>query len=69
MPPLPFGQFSRTESPPVDSEEDKVVMDPKTPFDFALHAIFIRFVTLAERKIDQFLRYSLVSNNFLLSFY
>ncbi|PPQ93567.1 hypothetical protein CVT25_005559 [Psilocybe cyanescens] len=39
-----------------DFEEDKVVMDPKTPSDFALHAIFIRFVTSAEGKIDSFLR-------------
>ncbi|KAH9477954.1 Cell morphogenesis protein PAG1 [Psilocybe cubensis] len=39
-----------------DYEDDKVVMDPKTPSDFALHAVFIRFVTSAEGKIDSFLR-------------
>ncbi|KAF7761502.1 hypothetical protein Agabi119p4_9494 [Agaricus bisporus var. burnettii] len=68
MPAFPFGHFSRTDSPPVDLEEDKVVMDPKTPFDFALHAVFIRFVTLAERKIDNFLRYSLDQNPLLPDF-
>lgn len=39
-----------------DFEEDKVVMDPKTPSDFALHAVFIRFATSAEEKIETFLR-------------
>jgi hypothetical protein len=41
-----------------DPEDDKVVMDPKTPSDFALHAVFIRFATSAEEKIDAFLRQS-----------
>lgn len=31
-------------------------MDPRTPSEFALHAIFIRFAALAEGKIDRFLR-------------
>ncbi len=44
-----------------DFEDDKVVMDPKTPSDFALHAIFIQFASLAEGKIDVFLRHILVS--------
>ncbi len=39
-----------------DFEEDKVVMDPKTPSDFALHAVFIRFATSAEEKIEVLLR-------------
>lgn len=43
-----------------DYEDDRVVMDPKTPSDFALHAVFIRFVTSAEGKIDSFLRQPLV---------
>lgn len=41
-------------------EEDKIVMDLKTPADYALHAIFIRFASSAEEKIDNFLRLSLV---------
>ncbi len=51
----------RSETP--DFEEDKVVMDPKTPSDFALHAVFIRFASLAEGKIDTFLRQILVRHD------
>ena len=35
-------------------------MDPKTPIDYALHAVFIQFATSAETKIDGFLREALV---------
>ncbi|TFK41667.1 cell morphogenesis N-terminal-domain-containing protein [Crucibulum laeve] len=61
-PPVPrvpnvFGHVQRGETPPLaELEDDKVVMDPKTPSDYALHAIFIRFATSAEGKIDAFLR-------------
>ncbi|KAF8634828.1 hypothetical protein AX17_004079 [Amanita inopinata Kibby_2008] len=62
-PPVPrvpngFGHMPRSETPPpiFDLEEDKVVIDPKSPSDFALHAVFIRFADLAEKKIDAFLR-------------
>lgn len=53
MPRVPsaFGNLYRD-----DTEDDKVVMDLKTPSDFALHAVFIRFATSAEEKIDTFLR-------------
>ncbi|KAJ7905688.1 cell morphogenesis N-terminal-domain-containing protein [Mycena olivaceomarginata] len=59
-PPVPrvpnaFGPV-RSETP--DFDEDKVIMDPKTPSDYALHAVFIRFATAAEGKIDVFLRES-----------
>ncbi|KAJ7599265.1 cell morphogenesis N-terminal-domain-containing protein [Mycena floridula] len=57
-PPVPrFPNGNRSETP--DFDEDKVVMDPKTPSDYALHAIFIRFATSAEGKIDVFLRHML----------
>lgn len=46
-----------------DVEEDKVVMDPKTPSDFALHAVFIRFAALSEEKIDNFVQHPLVSGS------
>jgi hypothetical protein len=65
-PPVPrvpngFGHFHQNDTPPgSDFEEDKVVMDPKTPSDFALHAVFIRFADFAEGKIDSFLRMPLV---------
>jgi hypothetical protein len=66
-PPVPrmpnaFGNnFQRTETAPApDSDEDNIVMDPKTPSDYALHAVFIRFAASAESKIDAFLRHGLV---------
>ena len=40
--------------------DDKVVMDPKSPSDYALHAVFMRFAVAAEKKIDAFLRVGLV---------
>ncbi|KAJ7741597.1 cell morphogenesis N-terminal-domain-containing protein [Mycena maculata] len=60
-PPVPrvpnaFGPVHRSETP--EFEEDKVVMDPKTPSDYALHAVFIRFATTCETKIDAFLKES-----------
>ena len=70
-PPVPrvpntFGNnhLQRTDTPPLpDFEEDKIVMDPKTPSDYALHAVFIRFAASAELKIDAFLRQGLVRLN------
>jgi hypothetical protein len=54
------GQGYRSETPPSAEYEDKVVMDPRTPSDYALHAVFMRFATSAEMKIDTFLRQPLV---------
>ncbi|KDR72526.1 hypothetical protein GALMADRAFT_142849 [Galerina marginata CBS 339.88] len=54
--PTSYGNLHREDTPVQDFEDDNVVMDPKTPSDFALHALFIRFVTSAEEKIDSFLR-------------
>ncbi|EGO03567.1 hypothetical protein SERLA73DRAFT_69422 [Serpula lacrymans var. lacrymans S7.3] len=53
------GQFGKSEVSLITDEDDKIVMDPKTPSDYALHAVFIRFATLAEAKIESFLRESL----------
>ena len=65
--PIAFSNFYRNDTPPLtDFEEDKVVMDPKTPSDYALHAVFIRFATSAEEKIDFFLRLHLVRYCLLL---
>ncbi|KAF8067774.1 cell morphogenesis N-terminal-domain-containing protein [Lyophyllum atratum] len=72
-PPVPrvpnaFGQMSRSDTPPIsDFEEDKVVMDPKTPSDYALHAVFMRFATTAESKIETFLRHPLDQEPCLLN--
>lgn len=51
------GSFSDT--------EDRVVPDPKTPSDYALHAIFLRFAASAESHIDEFLRLPMVSGLFI----
>lgn len=66
--PTTFSNFYQDDTPPLtDFEEDKVVMDPKTPSDYALHAVFIRFAASAEEKIDFFLRLHLVGG-YLLSY-
>ncbi|KAG6879009.1 hypothetical protein C0992_005899 [Termitomyces sp. T32_za158] len=64
-PPVPrmpnaFGQNGRSETPPTDYEEDKIVVDPKTPSDYALHAVFMRFARIADSKIEKFLRQQFV---------
>lgn len=65
-PPVPrmpnaFGtQGHRNETSPSAEYDDKIVIDLRTPSDYALHAVFMRFVTSAEMKIDAFLRQNLV---------
>ena len=50
-----------TEEPRASSDyEDKINLDPRTPSDYALHAIFIRFAASAENHIDEFLRFPAV---------
>jgi len=49
----------RSETPDYYFEDEKVILDPKTPSEYALHAVFIRFATTTESKIDAFLRQSL----------
>ncbi|TDL24591.1 hypothetical protein BD410DRAFT_896782 [Rickenella mellea] len=50
------GNAYRNGTPSFDIEEEKIVIDPRTPSDYALHAVFMRFATAAEMKIDNFLR-------------
>lgn len=58
---MPSGVGSYTEEGGSHSDvEDKVVLDPRTPSDYALHAIFIRFAAIAESHIDEFLRFPVV---------
>ena len=67
LPPMPnvFSNLPRTESPALlELEEDKVEVDPRTPAEYALHAVFMRFATMAEHKIGAFLKQTLVSPNF-----
>ncbi|RDB30372.1 Cell morphogenesis protein PAG1 [Hypsizygus marmoreus] len=64
-PPVPrmpnaFGPVHRSDTPPIsDFEDDKIVIDPKTPSDYALHAVFMRFAASAESKIEMLLRQGL----------
>lgn len=51
----------RSESPIISEDESEDISSSKTPADYALHAVFIRFATLAEAKIDAFVRESPVS--------
>jgi hypothetical protein len=44
-----------------DSEEPNPnVKEPRTPAEYALHAVFTRFVVSADHKVDQFLKAPLV---------
>ncbi|KAI5120892.1 hypothetical protein M0805_002992 [Coniferiporia weirii] len=63
------GSSQRIDTPPSSDVEDKVVMDPRTPSEYALHAIFIRFAALAEDKIDRFLRQPLERDPCLTDFF
>ncbi|KAI9459195.1 cell morphogenesis N-terminal-domain-containing protein [Lactarius psammicola] len=59
VPPMPNGFFSglpQSESPTFEPEEDKVEVDPRTPAEYALHAVFMRFATAAEHKMTSFLK-------------
>jgi len=61
MPNELFGGLSHNGTPPFsDIEEEKVEVEPRTPAEYALHAVFFRFATAAEAKVDNFLRQSLV---------
>ncbi|KAH9854750.1 cell morphogenesis N-terminal-domain-containing protein [Lenzites betulinus] len=57
LPPMPnaFGMHA-DDAGSFSDAEDRVVPDPKTPSDYALHAIFLRFAASAESHIDEFLR-------------
>jgi hypothetical protein len=67
LPPMPNGLFGQRQdgSPLAAYHEEQVTSDPRTPSDYALHAVFMRFATAAESKIDTFLRKPLVRNTFL----
>lgn len=57
--PNPFGiPMPLSESP--DLEEEKVIVEARTPSEFALHAIFIRFAASAESLMSDFVGRPLV---------
>jgi len=57
-----LGHFQRSDTPPISDDDENITMNPKTPSDYALHAVFIRFAASAETVIDKFLRHGLVSD-------
>ncbi|KAI0312773.1 cell morphogenesis N-terminal-domain-containing protein, partial [Amylostereum chailletii] len=60
VPPVPNAFYgAHSDSPPPEMDDDRVEPDPRTPAEYALHAVFIRFATAAESKINTFLRQSL----------
>ncbi|KAH9933118.1 cell morphogenesis N-terminal-domain-containing protein [Epithele typhae] len=59
VPPIPSGFNASTDDVSLSEPEDKIVLDPRTPSDYALHAVFIRFASTAETHIDEFLRFPL----------
>ncbi|KAL5476804.1 TAO3 [Sanghuangporus weigelae] len=50
------GSAQRSEFPVTNDTEGRAVMDPRTPSEYALHAIFIQFAAMAEHKIERFLK-------------
>ncbi|KAG1858767.1 cell morphogenesis N-terminal-domain-containing protein [Suillus subalutaceus] len=73
-PPVPrvpdtFGaQMFSSDGPSIMEEDEKVSSGPKMPSDYALHAVFIRFATLAEAKMNVFLRETLDHEPLLSNF-
>ncbi|KAI0356441.1 hypothetical protein OH77DRAFT_1588913 [Trametes cingulata] len=57
VPPMPnaFGGHADDVGSFSDAE-DRIALEPKTPCEFALHAIFLRFAAATESHIEEFLR-------------
>lgn len=53
MPRVPSGYGAAAQREEIDFE-DKIVVEARTPSDFALHAIFIRFAARAEILVNIF---------------
>ncbi|KAG2355034.1 cell morphogenesis N-terminal-domain-containing protein [Suillus spraguei] len=69
-PPVPdtFGAQMFSGDGPSMEEDGKVPSGPKMPSDYALHAVFIRFSTLAEAKMTAFLHETLDHEPLLTNF-
>ncbi|TFK86780.1 hypothetical protein K466DRAFT_663499 [Polyporus arcularius HHB13444] len=57
LPPMPSAFGGHSEERFSSDIEDRIAPDPRTPSDYALHAVFIRFAASAETHIDEFLRF------------
>jgi hypothetical protein len=63
-PPVPKMPFTRNRAPSsaaLVEPMENVPSEPRTPAEYALHAVFTRFVTAAEQKIEAFLKQCKVS--------
>ena len=56
----------RVATPTWSEAEEKLGPEPQTPSDYAFHAIFLRFSTMAEALLQEFLRQDLVKSLTLL---
>lgn len=67
VPPVPPGI---AESPRDEDEhdEDNIVVEARTPSDFALHTIFIRFAASAEALLEEFVHQSQSDDPYLATF-
>jgi hypothetical protein len=66
VPALPFTAANHRKDESFAAAEDPAMtLDPRTPSDYALHAVFMRFATAAEVKLDSFLRQPLASDPLL----
>lgn len=63
------GSLLRYDSSLSADTEDRVVMDPRTPSEYALHAIFMQFAATAEDKIERFLKQPLEREPSLTDFF
>lgn len=71
VPRVPDGLLAtRGDSPAMSDDDFSVgISGGKSPSDYALHAVFIRFATLAEAKIDAFLHESLNTDPALTDYF
>lgn len=60
VPPVPSG-FAGYAAEDEEQDDDNIVVEARTPSDFALHAIFIRFAASAEALIEEFVSQPMVS--------
>ncbi|KAG9311701.1 hypothetical protein JVU11DRAFT_7939 [Chiua virens] len=70
VPRVPESLVTRGDSPAISEEgESEDHSLSKSPAEYALHAVFIRFATLAEAKIDAFVRESPENDPILTDFF
>ena len=56
------GAPPRFAAPMAEEPEEDYDAEPRAPTEFALRSLFMQFVTIADGKLDEFLRAPLVSS-------